>query len=115
MSPADLPTSKELLRQEYVGRINRVIDFIEENIDTELTLETLAKVANFSRFHFHRIFSALVGETLNGFVRRLRLERAASMLIAHPKETITQIALACGFSSSAGFTRKSVLSIPLLY
>jgi AraC family transcriptional regulator len=105
VSPADLPTSKELLRQEYVGRINRVVDFIEENIDTDLTLETLAKVANFSRFHFHRIFSALVGETLNGFVRRLRLERAASMLIAHPKETITQIALACGFSSSAGFAR----------
>jgi AraC family transcriptional regulator len=103
VSPADLPTSKELLRQEYVGRINRVIDYIDENIDTELTLETLARVANFSRFHLHRIFSALVGETLNGFVRRLRLEAAASMLIAHPKETITRIALACGFSSSAGF------------
>ena len=105
MSPADFPASKELLRQEYVGRINRVIDFIEENIDTGLTLVTLAKVANFSPFHFHRIFSALVGETLNGFVRRLRLEKAASMLIAHPKETITDIALACGFSGSATFAR----------
>ncbi len=105
MSPAEIPTSKEFLRREYVGRINRVVDYIEENIDAELTLETLAKVANFSRFHFHRIFSALVGETLNGFVRRLRLEAAASMLIAHPKETITQITLACGFSSSAGFAR----------
>jgi methylphosphotriester-DNA--protein-cysteine methyltransferase len=96
VSPLDLPPSKELLRQEYVGRINRVIDYIEENIDTELSLETLAKVASFSRFHFHRIFSALVGETLNGFVRRLRLERAASMLIAHPKETITAIARSKG-------------------
>jgi AraC-like DNA-binding protein len=65
VSLLDLPPSKELLRQEYVGRVNRVIDYIEENIDTELTLETLAKVASFSRFHFHRIFSALVGETLN--------------------------------------------------
>ena len=105
MNPADFPASRELLRQEYVGRINRVIDFIEENIDTELNLVTLAKVANFSPFHFHRIFSALVGETLNGFVRRLRLEKAASMLIAHPKETITEIALACGFSGSAAFAR----------
>jgi AraC family transcriptional regulator len=103
--PADFPTSKELLRQEYVGRINRVVDFIEENIDTQLTLGTLAQVANFSPFHFHRIFSALVGETLNGFVRRLRLEKAASMLIAHPKETITEIALACGFSGSAAFAK----------
>ena len=105
MSPLDLPLSKYFLRQEYVGRINRVIDYIEENIDTELSLEILAKVASFSRFHFHRIFSALVGETLFGFVRRLRLERAASMLIAHPKETITEIALACGFSGSAAFAR----------
>jgi len=105
VSPVDFPPSKELLRQEYVGRINRVIDFIEENIATELRLETLAKVANFSRFHFHRIFSAMVGETLNGFVRRLRLEKAASMLNTHPKDTITDIALACGFSSSAAFAR----------
>ena len=104
-NPIAFPASKELLRQEYVGRINRVIDFIEENIETELTLEILAREANFSRFHFHRIFSALVGETLNGFVRRLRLEKAASMLMAHPKETITGIALACGFSSSAAFAR----------
>jgi AraC family transcriptional regulator len=100
-----VPASKELLRQEYVGRINRVIDFIEENIDTELTLETLAREAAFSPFHFHRVFSALVGETLNGFVRRLRLEKAASMATANPKETITGIALACGFSSSAAFAR----------
>jgi AraC family transcriptional regulator len=97
--------SKEFLRQEYLGRINRVIDFIENNIDASLSLETLAREANFSPFHFHRIFSALVGETLNGFVRRLRLEKAASMLIDHPKETITEIALACGFSSSAAFAR----------
>lgn len=105
MRPDDIPASRQLLRKEYVGRINRVIDFIEENIDTELRLEKLARVANFSPFHFHRIFSALVGETLSGFVRRLRLEKAASMLIAHPKETITDIALACGFSGSATFAR----------
>ena len=105
MSSGHLSPSKELLRQEYVGRINRVIDFIEENIDTQLDLETLSRVANFSRFHFHRIFSALVGETLNGFIRRLRLERAASKLINHPKDTITDIALACGFSGSAAFAR----------
>jgi AraC family transcriptional regulator len=88
-----------------VGRINRVIDFIEENIDTQLNLETLSRVANFSRFHFHRIFAALVGETLNVFIRRLRLEKAASMLITHPKDTITTIALACGFSGPAAFAR----------
>jgi AraC family transcriptional regulator len=62
-------------------------------------------VFDFSPFHFHRIFSAMVGETLSSFIRRLRLERAASMLIDHPKQTITEIAMACGFSSSASFAR----------
>ncbi len=105
MSPSGFPPAKEYLRQEYLGRINRVIDFIESNIDAPLSLETLARVANFSPFHFHRIFSALVGETLNSFIRRLRVEKAASMLIDHPKDTITEIALACGFSSPAAFAR----------
>jgi AraC family transcriptional regulator len=105
VKPVGFPTSKELLRQEYIGRINRVIDFIEENIDAQLSLDTLARVANFSRFHFHRLFSSLVGEPLNCFIRRLRLEKAASMLITHPKDTITDIALASGFSSSAAFAR----------
>jgi AraC family transcriptional regulator len=93
------------LREEYVARINRVIDYIELNIEKDLTLETLADVACFSRFHFHRIFGAIVGETLNQFIQRIRVEKAASKLMHNPKKSITQIALECGFSSSATFAR----------
>ena len=92
-------------RDEYISRINRVIDYIEKNIDTELTLTILADVANFSSFHFHRIFRALVGETLNAYIRRVRVERAASQLMYNPGKTITEIALDCGFSGSASFAR----------
>ncbi|MFP4469190.1 MAG: AraC family transcriptional regulator [Bacteroidales bacterium] len=67
---------KQLLRQEYIARINRVMDFVERNLSADLNLETLAGVANFSPFHFHRLFSAMTGETLNHFIRRARLERA---------------------------------------
>ncbi len=73
------------LREEYVSRINRVIDFIEKNIDRDLSLEALAKLAYFSRFHFHRIFRAMVGETLNQFIQRVRIEKAAAQLIGNPK------------------------------
>ena len=52
------------LRQEYMSRINRVLDHTETNIDSELKRETLAKVANLSRVHFHRIFDALLDETI---------------------------------------------------
>ena len=96
---------KKLLRQEYISRINKVIDYIENNLDNELNLSMLAGIANFSRFHFHRIFSAMVGETLNDFIRRIRLERAASMIVDNPKYSITEIAMMCGFTSPAVFSR----------
>ena len=96
---------KELLRQEYISRINRVIDHIEKNIDSSLSLKELSRIACFSAFHFHRIFSALVGETLSSFIKRLRIEKAAAMLIGNPKYSITDIAFRCGFSSSAAFSR----------
>ena len=92
-------------REGYVSRINRVIDYIEVNITQELTLEELSKVAHFSRFHFHRIFRAIVGETLHQFIQRLRIEKAANQLIDNPEKTITEIAFDCGFSGSASFAR----------
>lgn len=88
-----------------MSRIHRVIDYIDANIDKDLTLEGLASVASFSRFHFHRIFRAFVGETLNQYVTRLRLEKAATLLTSNPKTSITEIAFDCGFSSSATFAR----------
>lgn len=53
---------KQALRAEYVGRINRVMDYIETHLDGDLSLATLAHVANFSEFHFHRIFKGEVGK-----------------------------------------------------
>lgn len=96
---------KKLLRQEYNSRINRVLDYIENNISNELKLDKLASVASFSPYHFHRIFSAIVGETLNSFIKRVRIEKAASTLISNPKYMVTQVALKYGFSSPANFSR----------
>jgi AraC family transcriptional regulator len=96
---------RKYLMEEYRSRINRVIDYIESHIDKDLTLKELADVARFSSFHFHRIFGAMVGETLNGFIQRIRLEKAAMKLTANPKSSITEIALECGFSSSSVFAR----------
>ncbi len=95
----------EALRAEYRARINRVIDYIDRNIGRELRLEELARTANFSRYHFHRIFGALVGETLNAYIQRRRAELAAGALVLHPKATITEIALDYGYSGSDVFAR----------
>lgn len=92
-------------RTEYIARINRVIDYIEANLDQELSLPRLAEVANFSQFHFHRLFRTIVGETLKQFIQRVRVEKAAMQLLLNPTKSITEIAFDCGFSSPATFAR----------
>ena len=66
---------KKFLRQEYISRINRVLDYIEQHLDQDLSLEILAGVANFSRFHFHRLFRALMGETVVRLESCVRMSR----------------------------------------
>jgi len=89
---------------EYAQRIDRVIDHLRANLDRSMKLDELAKVACFSAFHFHRIFGAITGETLNAFTNRLRLEKAARLL-RYSSRSATDIALECGFSSPATFSR----------
>jgi AraC family transcriptional regulator len=84
--------------------MDRVIDHLRRNLHRQVKLEELAKVACFSEFHFHRIFGAVSGETLNNFTNRLRLEKAARLL-RYSGKSLTDIALDCGFSSSATFSR----------
>lgn len=89
----------------YVQRVNLAIDHIVGRLAEPLRLRDLARVAKLSPFHFHRVFQALVGATPADFVQRLRLEKALAML-AHPHpQSLTAIALACGFSSSSDFSR----------
>ena len=86
-------------------RVNRVIDYIGVNLDGELSLERLSRIAGFSQFHFHRIFQGITGETLNSHVRRIRLERAAALMKGSPRKRITDVALEAGFPGTAEFSR----------
>jgi AraC family transcriptional regulator len=95
-----------LTRREYEKRLNNVLAHIDSHLHEELRLNTLAEVACFSPYHFHRIFSALIGEPPAEFVRRLRIEKAANLLLNQPLISITEIAFSCGFSSSALFARQ---------
>jgi AraC family transcriptional regulator len=98
----DLPN---LAKVDYVDRVNRAIDHVTRNLGQPLKLEEVAKAAHFSPYHFHRIFRALVGETLHDFVKRVRLERALYLMSHGDRPALTQVALACGFSSSSDFSR----------
>ncbi len=97
--------AKDKSRQEYIARINRVMDYIEMHLSEEITLEKIAQIACFSPFHFHRIFTTLTRETLSTFIQRTRIEKAAQQLRNERNISINEIANKCGFSSSAHFSR----------
>ncbi len=99
------PTENPYLSREYLGRINRVMDYVETHLDEGFSLEGLADIAGFSRYHFHRLFTTIVGESLFHFIQRVRLERAAAWLVINPTKSITEIALDSGFSGPAPFSR----------
>lgn len=94
-----------ILREEYISRINRVQDYIEINLAEKFSLIKLSQIANFSPYHFHRIFCVMTGETLFQYIQRVRLEKAAFLLLVNQKTSITRIALECGFSNQASFAK----------
>ncbi|HLK61897.1 MAG TPA: AraC family transcriptional regulator [Bryobacteraceae bacterium] len=95
---------KTVTLHDYQERIVRSLLYIQDHLDDELELEKLACAAAFSRFHFHRIFRGLVGESVKEYVRRLRLERAARDL-KRSGDAITEIAFKAGFDAHESFTR----------
>nr|VUD33322.1 transcriptional activator RamA [Raoultella sp. NCTC 9187] len=91
--------------QDYRAQVFKAIDYISQNLCFNPTLEEIASAVALSSFHFHRIFKAEVGETIAGFTRRLRMEKAAMWLIESPRRDITGLALRVGFSSSQNFAK----------
>jgi len=85
--------------------MHRVLEHIDRRLDQPLDLETLAEVAHFSPFHFHRLFCAWMGETLGDYLRRRRVEIAATRLVAQPRLHVLPIALSVGFGSAEAFAR----------
>ncbi len=98
-------SADDLVKNEYFIRMNRVIDYIQKHYAENLNLTKLAEVACFSKFHFHRLFHEMVGETLNDFIRRIRLEKAIHKLSAELNKSITEIALESGFATSQHFAK----------
>lgn len=98
-------SGKTDIQSENSSRLNRAIDYILYNYNKELSLEKLSEIACLSRYYFHRQFHLIMGETLNDFIRRIRLENATFKLLLDQYKPITEIAYECGFSSSQNFSR----------
>lgn len=97
--------TKEESVKEYYFRINKSIDYIKQNLCEDLSLDTLASVACFSKFHFHRIFKSVTGVTLNDYILSTKIERAVFFLMNNPSKTMGEISADCGFTSVSSFSR----------
>ncbi len=91
--------------ENYTARMQRVLDHIDQHLDGELDLETVSRVAAFSKFHFHRQFMATFGLSVHSYVQLARLKRASRQLVAKDAQSVTEIALDAGYDAPDAFAR----------
>jgi len=90
--------------QDHSDCIEDVIRYIRDHLSEPLDRERLADVAGFSVPHFHRVFTAHVGESAISYIRRIRLELAGRKLRMGAVD-ITEVALSAGYDSHAAFSK----------
>lgn len=91
------------IKNDYVLRINNVLNYIRENLETPFQLKDLSSIGNFSQFHFHRIISAYLNEPLGSYIKRIRLEKGAQLL-QFSSDSVTQISINVGYETLSSFS-----------
>lgn len=94
-------------------RLGRVIKYIQSNLDKAVTTEDLSQIAHISVYHLHRVFLAAIGITVGQYIKLSRFKQASYQLAFRHELSLLEIALACGYSSAASFSRefKHILGI----
>ncbi|MBK9737661.1 MAG: AraC family transcriptional regulator [Saprospiraceae bacterium] len=93
------------MNDEYVKRINKILVYIDDNLNSDLSLEKLSEFVYYSPFHLHRLFKAYTNETLNAYINRKRIEKTALLLIHKKNIKVSELAMNYGFNSKSLFTR----------
>jgi AraC family transcriptional regulator len=91
--------------QNYQARMRRVLDYIDRHLDTDLDLDSLSAVAAFSKFHFHRQFTATFGLSVHRYVQLARMKRASYRLAYMDALDVTEIAMDAGYDAPDAFAR----------
>ena len=91
--------------QNYHTRMQRVLDYIDQHLDSDLDLETASRVAAFSKFHFHRQFTATFGLSAHRYIQLSRLKRASHRLADKNAQSVTEIAMDAGYDAPDAFAR----------
>lgn len=96
---------KQSNKEYYTERLNVITEFINDNLDSKLTLKQLSKLSHFSPFHFHKITKALLKEPIGTYISRIRLEKAAQML-QYSHNSIEQIAFNIGYETPSSLSKQ---------
>lgn len=91
-------------QHEYVEKFMKVCNYISDHCTEEISVEQLADIAGFSRFHFARLFKQFTGISYYDYLTRKRIEHAEQLLIT-PDISITEVAMHSGFNSLSTFNR----------
>ena len=83
--------------------VETAIQYINSNLSSDLSLNTVASTLSFSPIHFHNFFKSATGKTLREYVEACRIKKAAELLLT-TELTLTDIATRCGFSSQSYFS-----------
>ncbi len=100
--PSDIQTATP---HHYHPRIQRVCDYVQQHLNDEISLDTLSDLAAFSKYHFHRVFSAQVGVSISQYVLLCRLKRASFRLAFEHQKRIIDIAFEAGFERPEAFSK----------
>jgi AraC family transcriptional regulator len=91
--------------QNYETRMRRVLDYIDQHLEGDLDLETVSRVAAFSKFHFHRQFTATFELSVHRYVQLARMKRASQRLACMDTGSVTNIAMDAGYDAPDAFAR----------
>ncbi|AFL68996.1 DNA-binding domain-containing protein, AraC-type [Sulfurospirillum barnesii SES-3] len=96
---------RQSTQNDHLERINEVLFYIHKDLQKNYGVEELASLVAMSPFHFNRVFKERVGESVHGYIKRVKLEHAANLLLFNPHSTISHSMQEVGFSSNASFTQ----------
>lgn len=89
-------------KNNYIDRIENVINYINSNLQNKITLDSMAEISHFSKYHFARIFYSIVGISPSAYLTRQRLKKSIVYLTENDK-SILEISSLCGFESISNF------------
>lgn len=98
------PDVKLNKQREYIAKFNLIFEYINNNYMEDISLETIADVAGFSKFHFSRLFKQFTDMSFYDYLNQRRVKEAEKLLL-DPSLPITDVALKSGFSSISTFNR----------